>query len=179
MPRVSATSKAREDKSVKNINDLFLHFLKDMYYAEQQTLRTLPQMMAAAQSEALRRAFDARSAATRNHVAQLEKVFEAVGKRPEGATCEALLGMVKETEDLLKETGTTGPVQDAGLIASIQAIQHYAIARYGALLAWANEMGQKQAAATLKQMLDAVKQSDAMLNQLATKGVNQAASGQA
>ena len=162
---------------MKNLNDLFLHFLKDMYYAEQQTMRSLPQMVAAAQGEALKRALDAQAQATRNHVAQLEKVFEAVGQRPEGATCEALLGMVKEAEDLLKSTGGPGAVQDAGVIASLQAMHHYAIARYGALLAWATQAGQQQAVAVLRQMLDGAKQADAALNQLATKGVNQAASG--
>jgi ferritin-like metal-binding protein YciE len=162
---------------MKSLNDLFLHVLKDMYYAEQQTMRSLPQMAAAAQAEALRRALSAQAEATRNHVAQLEKVFEAVGKRPEGVTCEALLGMVKEAEELLKETGQAGPVQDAGLIASLQAIQHYAIARYGALLVWASEAGQQQAIALLRQMLDSAKQADATLNQLAMKGINQAASG--
>ncbi|MBV8912760.1 MAG: DUF892 family protein, partial [Acetobacteraceae bacterium] len=113
------------------MNDLFLHFLKDMYYAEQQTLRTFPQMLAAAQSQALKQAFEQQAQAARQHVANLEKVFEAVGKRPEGVTCDALLGMVKETEDLLQETGKAGPVRDVGLIVGIQAIQHYAIARYG------------------------------------------------
>lgn len=165
---------------MKSLNDLFLHFLKDMYYAEQQTLRSLPQMVAAAQGEALKGVINAQAALARNHVAQLEAVFAAMGKRPEGTTCEALLGMVKEAEGLLKETGQAGPVQDAGLIASIQAIQHYTIARYGALLAWATQAGQDQAAAVLRQMLDGAKQADAALNRVATGGVNQqAASGPA
>jgi ferritin-like metal-binding protein YciE len=85
--------------------------------------------------------------------------------------------MVKEAEDLLKSTGGPGAVQDAGVIASLQAMHHYAIARYGALLAWATQAGQQQAVAVLRQMLDGAKQADAALNQLATKGVNQAASG--
>lgn len=164
---------------MQNMNDIFLHFLKDMYYAEQQTLRTFPHIMSAVQSQALKQAIEQQAQAARNTVAQLEKVFAAVGQRPEGATCEALLGMVKETEELLKETGKAGPVQDAGLIAGIQAIQHYAIARYGSLLAWATEMGQQQAAAALKQVLDASKQADAAFSRLATSGVNQAATGQA
>jgi ferritin-like metal-binding protein YciE len=164
---------------MQDMNGLFLHFLKDMYYAEQQALRTYPQMVAAAQSQALKQTVEQQVQAARNHVAQSEKVFEAMGKRPEGATCEALLGMVKETEDLLKETGKAGPVQDAGLIAGIQAIQHYAIARYGSLLAWATEMGQQQAAQALKQVLDASKHADAALNRLATGGVNRDATGQA
>ena len=166
---------------MKNLNDLFLHFLKDMYYAEQQTLRSMPQLMAAAQSEALKRAFDAQAQATRSQIQQLETVFAAFGQRPEGATCEALLGLVKESEDLLRDTGRAGPVQDAGLIAHLQAVQHYGIARYGALLAWAAEVGQQQAVATLRQMLDAAKKSDEVLNQVAERGgVNKAAStGQA
>jgi ferritin-like metal-binding protein YciE len=160
---------------MENMNDLFLHFLKDMYYAEQQTLRTFPQMLAAAQSQALKQAFEQQAKAARDHVANLEKVFEAIGKRPEGVTCEALLGMVKETEDLLNETGKAGPVRDAGLIAGIQAIQHYAIARYGSLLAWATEMGLQQATTALRTVLDASKQADAAFSRLATSGLNQAA----
>ena len=162
---------------MQNMNELFLHFLKDMYYAEQQALRTYPQMLAAAHGEALRAAFDQQAQAARNQVAQLEKVFEAIGRRPEGATCEALLGMIRETEELLKETGKAGPVQDAGLIASVQAMQHYAIARYGSLLAWATEASQLQAMTVLKQMLDASKQADAALSRLASDSVNRSASG--
>lgn len=136
-------------------------------------------MVAAAQSQALKQAVEQQTKAARDHVAQLEKVFEAVGKRPEGATCEALLGMVKEAENLLKKTGDAGSIQDAGLIAGIQAIQHYAIARYGSLLAWATEMGQQQAVIALKRVLDASKQADAAFSELATRGVNQAAAGKA
>ena len=155
---------------MQNMNELFLHFLKDMYYAEQQALRTFPQMLAAAQSQALKHAFEQQAQAARSQVAQLEKVFAAIGQRPEGATCEALLGMVKETEDLLKQIGHAGPVQDAGLIAGIQAIQHYAIARYGSLLAWATQMGQQQAVAALKMALDASKKAEATFTQLAAGG---------
>ena len=164
---------------MQNMTDLFLHFLKDMYYAEQQMLRFFPELVRAAQNEALKKAFSAQAEATRTHVQILEKVFQAMGKRPEGVTCEALLGMVKETEDLLNETAKAGPVRDAGLIAGIQAIQHYAIARYGSLLAWATEMGLQQATTALRQVLDASKQADAAFSRLATSGLNQAATAKA
>ena len=164
---------------MQTMSDLFLHFLKDMYYAEQQMLKSLPDMTRAAQNEALSKALSAQSEAARQHVKTLESVFQAVGARPEGVTCEALLGLLKEAEDLLKETGKAGPVQDAGLIACLQAMQHYSIARYGALLAWATEVGQQQAVTLLRQMLDGAKQTDAALNQLATRGVNKSASATA
>src|SRR6185312_4445977 len=98
---------------MQTMSDLFLHFLKDMYYAEQQFLKALPRFTQAAQNQALSQALSAQADASRQHIKNLEAVFEAVGARPEGATCEALLGLVKESEDLLKETGRAGAVQDA------------------------------------------------------------------
>ena len=164
---------------MQTMTDLFLHFLKDMYYAEQQMLKSLPEMTRAAQNEALSKALSAQAEVTRQHVKTLESVFQSVGARAEGVTCEALLGLLKELEDLLKETGKSGPVQDAGLIACLQAVQHYAIARYGTLLAWATAAGQQQAVTLLRQMVESAKQADAALNQLATRDVNKSASGAA
>ena len=164
---------------MQTMTDLFLHFLKDMYYAEQQMLKSLPEMTRAAQNEALGKALSAQAEVTRQHVKTLEFVFQSVGARAEGVTCEALLGLLKELEDLLKETGKSGPVQDAGLIACLQAVQHYAIARYGTLLAWATAAGQQQAVTLLRQMVESAKQADAALNQLATRDVNKSASGAA
>src|SRR5208337_5352367 len=154
---------------MKTMTDLFLHFLKDMYYAEQQMLKSLPEMIRSAQNEALGKALSAQQDATRQHIKTLEAVFQSLGTRPEGVTCVALLGLLKESEDLLKETGKAGPVQDAGLIACLQAVQHYSIARYGALLAWATTAGQQQAVTLLRQMLDGAKQAEAALNQLANR----------
>ena len=141
-------------KQMQNMTDLFLHFLKDMYYAEQQMLKSLPQLTRAAQNQALSTTLSAQAEAARRHVQMLESVFQSLGARAEGVTCDALLGLLKESEDLLKETGKAGPVQDAGLIACLQAMQHYAIARYGTLLAWATEAGQQQVVTQLRQVLD-------------------------
>jgi ferritin-like metal-binding protein YciE len=164
---------------MQNMTDLFLHFLKDMYYAEQQVLRFFPELIRAAQNDALKKAFSSQAEATRTHVQTLEKIFEAMGRRPEGITCEAVLGLLKESEDLLKDLGSASPIQDAGLIACVQALQHYAIARYGALAAWAIQAGQQQAATLLKQVLDTAKQADGALNQLATDQVSKSASATA
>ena len=160
---------------MNNLYDLVQHFLKDMYYAEQQNLRFVPEMVRAAQSGALKQALEAQAQITRAQVQYLEKVFEAFGQRPEGATCEALLGMFKEQEELLKDIGKAGPVQDAGLIAHLQAVLHYSIARYGTLLAWATELGQKQATEVLRLMLESARKADQTLNELATKGINKEA----
>jgi len=158
-----------------NLNDLVIHFLKDMYYAEQQSLRFVPEMMRAAQSAALKQALETQAQMTRAQVQYLEKVFEALGKRPEGATCEALLGMLKEAEELLKDIGKVGPVQDAGLVAHLQSVMHYGIARYGTLLAWATELGQKQATEFLGLLLESARKADRTLNDLATEGINKEA----
>jgi ferritin-like metal-binding protein YciE len=160
---------------MNNLNDLVQHFLKDMYYAEQQNLRSVPEMLRAAQSAALKQALETQAQISRAQVEYLEKVFEAFGQRPEGATCEALLGMLKEQEELLKDIGKAGPVQDAGLIAHLQAVLHYGIARYGTLLAWATELGQKQAMEVLRLMLEGARKADQTLNELATKGINKEA----
>lgn len=115
----------------------------------------------------------------RAQIEGLEKVFETFGKRPEGATCEALLGLLKESKDLLKDTAGVGPVQDAGLIAHAQAVLHYASARYGTLLAWAAEVGQQHAADVLRQMLEASKRANETFNEVAMQGINKAAAGPA
>lgn len=162
---------------MKNLNDLFLHGLMDVYYAEQQIVKSLPKLAQAAQSEALKKALSEHRQQTETQVKRLEQVFQTLGQRAQGVTCEALLGLVKETEDLLKETGSAGPVQDAGLIACAQAVEHYEIARYGALIAWAKQMGQQQIVSLLQETLEEEKQADALLNQLAEGNVNQAAAG--
>ncbi len=160
---------------MNNLNDLVQHFLRDMYYAEQQSLRFVPEMVRAAQSAALKQALEAQAQIARSQVEHLEKVFESFGQRPEGATCEALLGMLKESEDLLKEIGKMSPVQDAGLIAHMQAVLHYGIARYGTLLTWATELGQKQATELLRLMLENARKADQTLTELATTGINRQA----
>ena len=157
------------------IDELFLHFLKDVYYAERQVSKSLPKLAKAAQSPHLKQAFTAHREETQHHIERLQKVFEIIGKRAQGVTCEAINGLIEECEELLEEAKQPSPVRDAGLIACGQAIEHYEIARYGSLLAWAKLAGQKDVVALLQETLAEEKKTDALLNELATSEVNEAA----
>ena len=159
---------------IQNINDLTLHFLKDIYYAERQILKALPKMAKAAQSEELKQGFLHHREETQGQVERLERVFESLGKRAQGTTCEAIKGLIEECEELIEQT-EAGPVRDAGLIACGQAVEHYEMARYGALIAWAGIAGNKDAVSLLTETLQQEKQADTMLTELAGKSVNQKA----
>lgn len=151
--------------------DLFLHFLQDMYYAEQQILKTLPSVVEATDNPKLRASLEDHIPETRDQIARLERTFEAIGEPVKGVTCEAILGLLQETEDVLKETGGKGPVQDAGIISCAQAIEHYEIARFMTLTAWANAWGMEEAAANLQKALNVERAKNAKLNELAAAEV--------
>ena len=160
---------------METMNDLFLHFLKDVYYAERQVSKALPKMAKAAHSPHLREAFTAHREETQHHIERLQKVFEIMGKRPQTVTCEAINGLIEECEEVLEEAKQPSAVRDAGLIACGQAVEHYEMARYGSLLAWAKLDGQAEIASLLEQTLAEEKKADTLLNRLATQEVNKAA----
>ena len=155
----------------KTLNDLFLHFLQDIYYAERQLLKALPKMAKAAQSPELKQDFLTHREQTQHQVERLQQVFETIGKSARGITCEALNGLVEEAQELIEEF-SEGPARDAGLLAGGQAVEHYEMARYGALVAWAKTLGNQQAAQLLQETLDEEKQTDALLNRLANDSLN-------
>jgi ferritin-like metal-binding protein YciE len=157
---------------MKSLDDLFLHFLRDVYYAERQISKALPKMAKAAQSEQLKQAFTHHREETQHQIERLQQVFEAVGKRAQGVTCEAINGLVEETEELLEEAREPSAVRDAGLIACAQAVEHYEMARYGALIAWARALGHKEAIALFQATLDEEKKADTLLNQIAGSEIN-------
>jgi ferritin-like metal-binding protein YciE len=161
--------------AMETMNDLFLHFLKDVYYAERQVSKALPKMAKAAQSPHLREAFTTHREETQHHIERLQKVFEALGKRAQGVTCEAINGLIEECEELLEEAKQPSAVRDAGLIACGQAIEHYEMARYASLLAWAKLAGHKDVAALLQETLAEEKKAETLLGELARTEVNQAA----
>src|SRR5581483_9615869 len=124
----------------KTLQDLFHDTLKDIYFAEKKILTALPKMAKAANSEALRTAFEKHEKETEGHVDRLEKVFKVLGESPKGKTCDAIMGILdegKEIMDAFKEM----PALDAGLLAAAQAVEHYEISRYGSLRTWAAELG--------------------------------------
>jgi ferritin-like metal-binding protein YciE len=156
----------------KNLQELFHDTLKDIYFAEKKILSALPKMVKAAQSQDLKAAFEKHETETEEHVVRLEKVFEEIDEPPRGKTCDAIMGIIEEGQDVMKEF-KGAPALDAGLLAAAQAVEHYEIARYGTLKTWAAELGHKQAVKLLEQTLSEEKKTDETLTQLAETEVNQ------
>jgi len=159
---------------VKTMEDLFYDTLKDIYYAERKILKTLPKMARAAQSEELKAAFQKHKTQTEGQIERLQQVFEIIGKRAQGKTCDAIEGIVAEGEEIIEEYGGTQAV-DAGLIASAQAVEHYEITRYGTLKRWAQVLGHQEAVTLLDQTLQEESQTDEDLTALADAGANEMA----
>lgn len=156
------------------LNDLFYDTLKDIYYAERQILKALPKMARAAQSAELKQGFQKHKEETEGQVERLQQVFEIIGKRAQGKTCEAIQGIIAEGEEIMEEFKGT-PALDAGLISSAQAVEHYEIARYGTLCAWARQLGYKDAVPLLEATLKEESKTDSTLTKLAETAVNAAA----
>lgn len=156
----------------KNLRELFHDTVKDIYFAEKKILTALPKMAKAAQSDELRVAFQKHERETEEHVARLEKVFAEMDESPRGKTCDAILGIIEEGQEVMKEFKGK-PALDAGLLAAAQAVEHYEIARYGTLRTWAGELGFDQAVRLLDATLAEEKKTDETLTKLAQSGVNQ------
>ncbi len=156
----------------KDLQVLFHETLKDIYFAEKKILSTLPKMAKAAQSEDLKAAFRKHETETEEHVARLEKVFEEIDEKRRGKTCDAIMGIIDEGQEIIKEF-KGAPALDAGLLAAAQAVEHYEIARYGTLKTWAAELGLNQAVKLLEKTLAEEKKTDEALTQLAESEVNQ------
>jgi ferritin-like metal-binding protein YciE len=156
----------------KNLKELFHDTLKDIYFAEKKILAALPKMAKAAQAGELKAAFEKHEQETEEHVVRLEKVFEELEEAPRGKTCDAIMGIIEEGQDVMKEFKGK-PALDAGLLAAAQAVEHYEIARYGTLRTWASELGLSQAAKLLETTLAEEKKTDETLSKLAASGVNQ------
>jgi ferritin-like metal-binding protein YciE len=124
---------------VKTLRDLFHDALKDIYFAEKKILSALPKMAKAANSDELRAAFEKHRGETEGQVKSLEQVFEILGETPKGKTCDAIVGIIEEGQEIIKEYKGT-PALDAGLLAAAQAVEHYEISRYGTLKTWAGEL---------------------------------------
>ena len=155
----------------KNLNDLFLDTLKDIYYAEKQILKALPKMAKAAHSVQLRAAFEKHHGETEGQVERLERVFALIGKPARGKTCEAIQGLLDEGKEIMEEYKGTEAL-DAGMVAAAQAVEHYEIARYGTLKQWAQQLGIKDAVRLLDQTLQEEKRTDEALTSLAEASVN-------
>ena len=155
----------------KDLNDLFLDTLKDIYYAEKQILKSLPKMAKAATSDKLRAALEKHEGETEVQIERLEKIFEILGKAARGKKCDAIEGILDEGKEIMEEY-EGAPALDAGLLASAQAVEHYEISRYGTLKTWANQLGLTQAVKLLDQTLAEEKKTDEALSTLAETAVN-------
>ena len=157
--------------SARTLQELFLSTLQDIYHGEKQILKALPKMAKNATTPELKQAFQHHLQQTEGQVERLQRVFESMDKSARGRTCEAIEGLVEEGKEVMSEA-ESGEVMDAGLIAAAQAVEHYEIARYGTLVAWAQELGMKDAAQLLQQTLQEEKQTDELLNKIAMERVN-------
>ena len=157
----------------KQLDDLFYDTLKDIYFAERQILKALPKMARAASSDKLKAAFEKHKEETQGQIERLQEIFELLGKRAQGKTCEAIQGIIAEGEEIIEDFKGS-PALDAGLISSAQAVEHYEMARYGTLKAWAEQLGHKQAVQLLDATLKEETKTDADLSSLAAASLNAA-----
>jgi len=158
-------------KAAKTLSDLFHDTLKDIYFAEKKILTALPKMAKAAQSPELKAAFEKHLDETEGQVERLEKVFATIDKKPQGKTCDAIVGITDEGAEIMKEY-KGAPSLDAGLLAAAQAVEHYEISRYGTLKAWAEKLGLDDAAELLAETLEEEKATDEALTEIAESAVN-------
>jgi ferritin-like metal-binding protein YciE len=158
-------------KDIKNMQDLFVHTLRDIYYAEKQILNALPEMIGKTTEASLKQAFQSHLGETKNHVSRLEQVFQLAGAEAKGVDCPAIDGIIEEAEDIIGETEDE-QVLNAALAAAAQAVEHYEITRYGTLIAWAKQLGRNDCASLLQKTLDEEKAADKKLTEIAEARLN-------
>jgi ferritin-like metal-binding protein YciE len=154
--------------ALNSLEALFEDTLRDMYYAEKKLTKILPKMAKKATASDLADAFTSHASETQGHVERIERVFKMIDKTPRAKKCEALEGLSAEGDHVMEEAEEDG-VMDAGLVAAAQAVEHYEIARYGTLIAWANQLEMSDAAALLEESLEEEKAADEKLNGIAEK----------
>jgi ferritin-like metal-binding protein YciE len=162
------------ESAMSDLQKLFEHTLKDIYFAEKQIVKTLPKLAKKAQSGELKEAFETHREQTEGHIERLEQVFKMIGKSARSTECKAIEGILAEGDEVVEMFADTKAL-DAGMIAAAQAVEHYEMARYGALVTWAEEMQMDDAAKLLRQTLEEEKQTDELLSDLAENELNQQA----
>lgn len=159
---------------ITSLEELFVHTLKDIYFAENHLTKKLPLMAEKAWNKELKALFEGHLQETRMHITRLKQVFELLGRKAEGQECKAIEGITKEADELIKEIEDKTTL-DAALIASAQAVEHYEITRYGTLISWAKELGHKEVADILRETLAEEKGADSKLQRLGEDKLNQKA----
>ena len=161
-------------KDIESLDDLFVHQLQDIYYAENQITKALPTMIDKATNPQLKQGFQTHLDETRNQIKRLEQVFKMHGTPVKAVTCPAIDGIVDEAEEIMADASDP-EVLDAAALASAQAVEHYEITRYGTLIAWARQLGRNDCASVLQETLDEEKATDLKLTQIAEGRVNRVA----
>jgi ferritin-like metal-binding protein YciE len=159
---------------MRSMEELFYALLQDIYFAEKQILKALPKLAKKSTNEELRDALTTHRDETAGQIERLEKVFAAIGKKPRGKTCDAILGIIAEGDEVMEEVEDE-TVRDAGIVAAAQAVEHYEMARYGTLRTWAGFLGHDDAVELLEKTLEEEKHADELLTQIAEGGLNESA----
>jgi len=171
-PKKKSDMQQDQEESPSYLQKFFLEQVKDMYYAEQELLKVLPEMQSAATTEELEDAIEEHTQQTKRHIRRLEKIFHMIGQKPEGKKCEAMDGLLKECRTILRETEENTMTRDAALIIAAQKIEHYEIASYGGLVALAITMGMERAADILDKTLAEEEDTDQLLTDIAETYIN-------
>lgn len=166
--------KSTASTRTKTLDDLFEHALKDIYYAEKKIFKALPKMVKAAHDDELRQALEDHRDETEKHIAKVEQIFGLLELAPKAQKCDAIDGILKEADGILKDFGKTNSC-DAAIIFSGQAVEHYEITRYGSMHTYANALGMTEAAELLASVLEQEKAADEKLTDLAEDRINHAA----
>jgi ferritin-like metal-binding protein YciE len=161
-------------KDIKTMDDLFVHTLRDIYYAENQITKALPKMIKKASDAQLKAGFERHLEETKAQIGRLEQVFKLHGVEVSGVTCQAIDGIIAEADEVAGEVDDKA-VLDAALIAAAQAVEHYEISRYGTLIAWAKQLGRNDCASLLAKNLEEEKATDVKLTTLAEGRLNRRA----
>jgi ferritin-like metal-binding protein YciE len=166
-------------KDIKSMEDLMLHELQDIYYAEHQITKALPKLTEKATNRDLKHALSSHLEETKKQISRLDQVFQKLGQKPKGVDCPAIDGLIKESDQVTGEVADK-QVLDAAIVASAQAVEHYEIARYGTVIAWAEELGHDEIVRLLNTNLNEEKSANTKLNSVALrKGVNRKAASAA
>jgi len=161
-------------KPIETLDDLFVHTLQDIYYAEQQITKALPKMISKVGNSELKQGLSNHLEQTKNHVTRVERVFQLHGQPAKAVTCPAIDGILEEASQILGDAKDTD-VLDAAAAAAAQAVEHYEIARYGTLISWARELGRDDCASVLEQTLEEEKAADLKLTEVAEARLNRLA----
>lgn len=161
-------------KDITSMHDLFLHTMRDIYYAEKQIEKALPKMISKASEGPLKEGFESHLEETNGHVKRLEEAFRSLGEEAKGVECPAIDGIIKEAEEVASEVADEDTL-DAALAAAAQAVEHYEISRYGTLIAWSKEMGHDECTRLFEATLEEEKAADSKLTRLAEQRLNKAA----